>query len=223
MVNNSSRPETNETLARSSPKRVEAFLVEFANAGFGVAPGLRLVKLYREFFPSSFPQSNAIGNEIAKSEGWEGRAEMLATATRWAAYPMLGSLAPRLRKAWDEPDQRLKEWYIFELRHDFHLLTNPRRQAEPPALTPFEQAMVHFQRISSRAKHCANADCPAPYFIASKRSYKYCSEACSVPAQRAFKLEWWAEHGEDWRRNRKPAADKKGTGKHAKEKKRRPA
>ena len=191
MTNNSSADEDSKTLARVSTKKTEAFLTEFANVRFGVAAGLRLVKRYREFFPTSFPQESAIGNEVRKLEGWEGHPEMLAKVARWAAYPMMASLAQQLRKAWDEPDQRLKEWYSFELRQDFHLQTNPGKQAEPPALTPFEQAMVHFQRISSRAKHCANADCPAPYFIASKRSYKYCSEACSKPAQQAFKREWW--------------------------------
>lgn len=44
---------------------------------------------------------------------------------------------------------------------------------------------------------CANRDggCPTPYFLRKKPTYKYCSSACSAPAQRKFKREWWSKVG----------------------------
>jgi hypothetical protein len=63
-----------------------------------------------------------------------------------------------------------------------------------PALTPFEQAMYHLQRIAKRMRHCQNPDCPAPYFLARKKGQKYCCSKCSAPMQRAQKREWWRKN-----------------------------
>jgi hypothetical protein len=57
---------------------------------------------------------------------------------------------------------------------------------------------------SSHLAICANREggCVTPYFLRRKPAYKYCSDACAKPAQRAFKLQWWNEHGEKWRQKR---------------------
>ena len=57
---------------------------------------------------------------------------------------------------------------------------------------------------------CANQKngCPRPYFIKRKPNQRFCSDACALPAQRAFKRHWWAEHGSTWRRARKASAKK---------------
>jgi len=54
--------------------------------------------------------------------------------------------------------------------------------------------------IVDRMRYCPTLGCPAPYFIAQRRSQKYCSDACAVPAQREFKRAWWREHGNHSRR-----------------------
>ena len=56
-----------------------------------------------------------------------------------------------------------------------------RSLIDPPETTPFELAAFHFQdRIGQRAKYCAYAECPTPYFIAPPaKARKYCSEQCS--------------------------------------------
>lgn len=111
-----------------------------------------------------------------------------------------------LRKAWTAPDRRSREWHIFQLRRKFSELSKrvsaSREELsgknrvdwleDTPPVTPLEATMFYFQNtIADRAKHCSGPDCPAPYFIASKRSQKYCSEKCAGPAERESKREWW--------------------------------
>jgi hypothetical protein len=219
MVNNSSRQSQHNTLARISPKRIESFLLALANMGLGVVEGIRIVKRYREFFPESFPQKSGISNELRKS--WKGHGEPPLSVFKFGPYVHVGEMGGLLRNVWDEPDQRRREWELFALRRYFHRVTEPMHTEENvenypcPPLTAFEQAMFYFQRIAARAKHCPNPDCPAPYFIASKKSYKYCSPMCSGPAQQAFKRQWWAEHGAEWRQSRTQSV-KKGAWKHGK-------
>jgi len=66
----------------------------------------------------------------------------------------------------------------------------------------FQAAVYQLLRRSALAKHCANPECPAPYFIAGRTTQQYCSEKCSGVLQRAHKLQWWNEHGPSWRRKR---------------------
>ncbi|HKR33110.1 MAG TPA: hypothetical protein VJT08_21700 [Terriglobales bacterium] len=58
----------------------------------------------------------------------------------------------------------------------------------------FAQVLLRAFEVADRMRHCPTANCPAPYFIARRRSQKYCSDACALPAQRAFKRTWWREH-----------------------------
>lgn len=50
-----------------------------------------------------------------------------------------------------------------------------------------------FCRHSSRLAMCGNPECPAPYFVASKRTQKYCSKTdeCARYATRAAALKYW--------------------------------
>src|SRR5205085_5065924 len=65
---------------------------------------------------------------------------------------------------------------------------------DPPAITPIEGSLFYFQRASDKARHCGNAECDAPYFFATKKGQKYCSDACAIPAQREAKLKWWHDN-----------------------------
>ena len=129
----------------------------------------------------------------------------------------------KLRLAWKSPDERIRDWYIFSLRHAHALgerslhaphevaaevLSTPRAQqtlwkekdydwlsAPPPHVTPFEAVLYYFQtRVGDLAKYCGHVDCPAPYFIAKKRAQKFCSEECAGPANRESKRKWWSEN-----------------------------
>ena len=128
-----------------------------------------------------------------------------------------------LRKAWDAQDRRARDWYAYDLRGLFAILcrttgaeTRPSESdekweewvwlqndaerwdkwlGEPPPLTALEVTMFYFQTsIAERAKHCGGPECPAPYFIATKRWQKYCSPECTGPSTRESKREWWRKN-----------------------------
>jgi hypothetical protein len=82
-----------------------------------------------------------------------------------------------------------------------------------PEIDNFTFMMLHALRFADRMRYCGNPTCAAPYFLARRRSQKYCSDACSLPAQREHKRAWWSEHGEEWRQGRKGRP--KGSGKKA--------
>jgi hypothetical protein len=69
-------------------------------------------------------------------------------------------------------------------------------QSEPSNLSPLEIIGFDFlPKLIRRARRCANPSCQVlPYFLAEKNSRKFCSETCSIPAQRAAKLRWWNKH-----------------------------
>lgn len=71
-----------------------------------------------------------------------------------------------------------------------------------PPLHPFEQALKFLDVLGPRTRYCANPRCPEPYFVADRRTAKYCCEECAKPAQAAFKREWWNQHGRQWRKQR---------------------
>lgn len=66
----------------------------------------------------------------------------------------------------------------------------------------FVLVLLRALHVFDRMRYCPNPECPAPYFIAIRRSQKYCSDACALPAQREFKRKWWQEHGSTWRKKR---------------------
>lgn len=66
------------------------------------------------------------------------------------------------------------------------------RSLPPP--TPMEAVLFHLQRIGDKLRHCPNPECPAPYFIASKKGQKFCSPECAAPSQRESKRKWWYEN-----------------------------
>jgi hypothetical protein len=67
---------------------------------------------------------------------------------------------------------------------------------------PFLLVSLRALQITDRMRYCPSPTCLAPYFIARRRSQKYCSDTCALPAQRELKRAWWAEHGDVWRAER---------------------
>jgi hypothetical protein len=72
----------------------------------------------------------------------------------------------------------------------------------------FQEALYELFRGSAFVKLCANSNCPAPYFIADKTTQRYCSVSCAEVLQRAYKIQWWREHGSE--RRRKGSRGKRG-------------
>jgi hypothetical protein len=122
-------------------------------------------------------------------------------------------LRASLRAVWCAPDTRTKQWGMFRISQDFFLqghrdLIHPPLEnswdylleLKPP--TPTEQMLLEFLKWARLARYCDNPDCAAPYFIAAKRSQKYCSTPCSQFGQRESKQRWWEENGRRWRADR---------------------
>ncbi len=106
------------------------------------------------------------------------------------AFDHLALVAQLLRMAWDSPSLRKQEWYLADIEGFYHRVLN--RFGDPPTVAlPLEALVYYFRRNSNRALHCPNPDCPAPYFLSTKKGQRYCSEQCAIPAQRAAKLRWW--------------------------------
>jgi len=128
-------------------------------------------------------------------------------APRLNGYEAL-SLGNHLRKAWDASDRRIRDWHIFQLRRKFSEWSRSLSLAntgelpksvgwyeECPEATPLEAAMFYFQTaIAHKAKRCGGAECPAPYFIATRKGQKHCSEKCAAEATREAKRRWWADN-----------------------------
>lgn len=70
----------------------------------------------------------------------------------------------------------------------------------------FETAIDRLDDLRDRAKVCANPDCDAKFFIAERRTQRYCAEKCAGHFQRQWKRNWWHKDGKDWRENRKEQA-----------------
>ena len=65
---------------------------------------------------------------------------------------------------------------------------------------------------ASRARKCKREDCPHPYFLATHLKQTFCSEVCAQWGQRRWKQEWWKQHGNSWRAERR--RQKETGGKH---------
>jgi hypothetical protein len=56
---------------------------------------------------------------------------------------------------------------------------------------------------AARRRICARPHCETPWFIATNPKQQFCTEKCAEWAQRQHKQQWWAEHGDQWRKERK--------------------
>lgn len=213
-----------ETLARGVPqKRAEDFLQNLLNLRAGApdadqklfgpsvhAPEAldRLRSKFSDLLPSPLRFAIARGTPlIIDGEGtWETNA--LSRARQYLA------------EAWRAPTVLVREIALYRLI-GVYLYTGEEPRTVDSKFVTYNQeywAEIEASRVDAfllvlhralhvvdRMRYCPNPECPAPYFIAKRRSQKYCSEICALPAQREFKRRWWAEHGEARRRSRQRA------------------
>lgn len=150
--------------------RALSFVVEWANAdGIG-----RLARRFPAFCPPGFA-------------GTDGTVS-LGPPDNWQAD---------LRLAWREPDVRVRRWMFLKL------LTRVAGNAAFQAgdwQTAIADAVFLAATKAERMRVCGNPNCPAALFIQGRSSQKLCgSDVCADWAQRNYKLNWWREHGEEWR------------------------
>ena len=112
------------------------------------------------------------------------------------------SLRKTLRSVWATSDLKEKEWRIFLFRADTTMTVSFLSSLEVPAPSLFEQTVMYLFKWASTTRCCHNRECHSPYFWASRRSQKYCSDVCALPAQRSYKRLWWQKNGEEWKRLR---------------------
>jgi hypothetical protein len=216
-------------LATVSPLRAERFLWDLANLSddafedFATKALTNFEKRYGDILPSQW--------NLAVRQKELNAAQEAATPGSLLSLidPTTNATSPDLRNAvrhiWVSPDRRTREWQAFRLIDmagikGGYLPTdnNPRSKYDPmeawwqcsdliPPLTPLEHCLRHLISKGSKATVCQNKQCRSPYFFAIRKSQKYCSERCALPAQRAFKLAWWNRTGKQ-RRGRRRASDR---------------
>jgi hypothetical protein len=195
-----------------APRELQEFLVHLVNI-----PDLRSSGEARRFHRrfAAFLEGN-VPDELVRQ--WAIRVEEedasdLSHEERYWKYWLI-PVRDAVRFIWESPDLRLRQWGVFRVMEKF-LLVGDRKLATGPVLddaewflglpqapTLFEDALIFLLRHSHFAKVCANCDCRTKYFWAPRRSQKYCSEPCAIPAQREAKNRWWAAHGSEWRRSK---------------------
>jgi hypothetical protein len=204
------------TLASFSPTQLERFLVELVNLQKDLGAIKRFRERYSHFIPP-FDQSWLVRFSAEEDENLDPIK---------GEYIWIFMLKHMLCNLWTEPDFRQKEWGAFALRYilyryeydafvdenPFRILDDPTKSYRIPPPSPFEKALSHLVKSAAVARYCGNPECPAPYFFASRKNQRYCSEICAAPAQRELKRKWWAEHGEEWRAARQEKKSSKREG-----------
>jgi hypothetical protein len=146
-----------------------------------------------------------------------------------ASTPLV-ALRELLRKAWRAGDRREREWFVFRFRDLYRqtvmrvrevrsggaaampfpvpvsaceILEATGSRSEPPQIDPIEAAAFYLQEQVSHTKYCKNQECPAPFYIATKKGQKYCEPECAKPRQKESKRDWWRKNrGAASKRNR---------------------
>ena len=203
---NSSIKGGSRTLAPISAHKAKEFLLELANLrDEEAAPRFK-----RRFGSLFLPEVSAL---LIRS--WAIRVEEedvveLSADEKFWKYWLL-PLRDSVRRLWIS-DERDKRWGTFRILEKYFLIGSSRFAEAPvrddaewflPANLGPETTCEHiFNYMTGRTSRCQNGDCHTPYFFAIRRSQKYCSDVCAIPAQREFKRKWWAENGPEWRQKR---------------------
>jgi hypothetical protein len=207
----SSIEEAISLLAHEIPRgRGESFLVELANLKQTDSEGIsRFLKRYPEFI---IPQ---------QAESGKARLASGSPAVEVGLYQVDDSL-PRamfsiqvlLRRAWERPtslDREVSLTLAQQTVYEAFLRAFDRGKTETPIWRVLGYIFLAFaaaKRLADRFRRCENPTCPASYFIAKRRSQKYCSEVCAGHGQRELKRKWWNEYGEEWRKKSRKQKNK---------------
>lgn len=200
---NSSSTGPSRVLAASSPsKEAKEFLVSLANLRDDKSGLERLRRRFPDVLAAESRSLYATYGPVQPRVCGPGNPEHDERARKGWLIP----LRDTLRAIWRAPDERTKEWGLFRISQHFFLQGDPSLIKLPTANasdfmlswkppTRTERFLLELMRWADLLRFCCNPDCDAPYFIANKRSQKYCHTECSRPAQRKSKREWWATTG----------------------------
>ena len=203
---NSSDKDTSRTLASISAGEAKEVLIDLANLRDESAAPRFKRRHGDKFLPESTDQlirswairgeEEDVGNLSAEQKFW-----------KYWLFPLRDSV----RRLWTG-DEREKRWGTFRILEKYFLVGSRRFAAGPitddvewflPAdLGPETTCERIFAHMSGRTSYCQNPNCAAPYFFPTRRSQKYCSDVCAIPAQRDSKRKWWSENGARWRARR---------------------
>ena len=219
MSRNSSSETSAHVLAvnkRITTRVARSFLEELANTSNDPAALDRFVQKFRRFFGEQIPWQALDGwARIGEQAGYEH----LGPADKLHNYWLI-PLRDAVRTVWCLPDLRSKRLAVYTIVTKLLYPSEPRFHPEPlhdPRVfsvesfgeaSNLERALEEL--VSERSHHlackCLNPDCHSPFFFASRKSRRYCSDACALPAQQEAKRRWWTEHGKKWRADREGVA-----------------
>jgi hypothetical protein len=218
MPKNSSKPKSPRNLADVSSARAKRFLLELANLSDDrlTDNGRQAVAIFEKRFAEIIPVKwLTFRNEpsLPSTGISSGLLGLIDERIRLYSTP---SFRAALRAIWIAPDYRTKEWGVFRLIESAMITeANSINGIEPatlnivegrvlplPSPTPLEQCLRYLLRNTNKTVFCSHSECPAPFFFGSRKSQKYCSTVCALPAQRKFKREWWSKNGKEWRTRR---------------------
>jgi hypothetical protein len=170
-----------------SRKRVARFLEELANSprpedrsGRAIRAGRRAARHFPEFSPTPWERDKT---EAAEPD-----------------FP--ADLGGTLRVAWEKRLLREREaWLSDPMETALHRARVSHVPEEAEKWRRVAAAFLRGLTFSNRLCVCGNPECPAPYFVATKKNQRYCSEKCAGWAKREAKKAWWDQHGSERRRS----------------------
>jgi hypothetical protein len=207
-----------QTTARSLA-RLKDFLASLANLpDQSDAPAVRRFNLqFRQLFEPEIPRPLILHWAV---RGEEEDVVDLSEDERICRYWLL-PLRNAVRVVWTKPDLRFKRWGLFRILEKYFLVGDRSFSVGPVddeaewfigSLGPptfCENALMQLVEFATLTKFCRNPECSTPYFLAARKSQKFCSGPCAKPAQRSSKRSWWAANGQEWRRRREKARNRR--------------
>jgi hypothetical protein len=216
---NSRKIGGNRSLAGIPAARAKNFLIELANLQDGPDRALRFKARFSDLFLAEVPWDIVRNWAVnIEAESYEPGDE---SHSNWSEDDLLRTywlpnLRDALRVVWKQTDLVARQWGVFNILGTYFVTGGSRRIIGPilGPLEPFAYApgipgpcgsiLLQLLKYSDLIRYCGGPECPAPFFIARRRSQRYCSDACAKPAQRKAKRDWWARNGKKWRRSRAP-------------------
>jgi hypothetical protein len=122
----------------------------------------------------------------------------------------LKQLRDAIRTVWTLPELRSKRWAVHKILEQFLNRGDKRFNfvpmgesyadafldtlGPPSRLEQILEALVA-ERSHHLARICRNSDCPYPYYFADRKTRKFCSDMCALPAVRESKRKSWKKTG----------------------------
>jgi hypothetical protein len=200
--------------AKISVKKARKFLENFANSSDADIPYFE--NLSGQVFEPEVPKEAVRMWMLNIEAGDPPRLSKKAMIRRYWLIPLRNAI----RTVWSLPDLRSKQFAVHEILKQFLLRGDRRFRFTPMGesysdafsdslgpLSPLERILNELaaERSHQLAHVCGNSKCSSPYFFATRRSQKYCTEGCAAPAQREAKLKWWNAIGKNSRSKRRGA------------------